>query len=148
MRSGAPRRVTRTDAEGGFVKGKAMLAQMLGVGAGRFAVTTSTSAVESELEGNLASQLTKPIAKARAATSLLWLARITVARIRFDEHALVDYLKATPRGAPRRAPPRERRARPRTRSSTAAASLPDDILCDLASRGLVVAIEARAAKTC
>jgi DNA-binding response OmpR family regulator len=144
IRDGQPRRVTRTDAEGGFAKGKAMLTQMLGVGAGRFTVTTCTSTVESELEGNLASQLAKPIAKARAAISLLTGSRMnTVARMRFDEHALIDYLKATPEKARLVARRLANGAAPRelVLHGGCEAALLDDILCDLAARGLVVAIE-------
>ena len=144
MRGGAPRRVTRTDAEGGFVKGKAMLTQMLGVGAGRFAIVSSAAAVESELEGNLASQLAKPIAKARAAISLLIGSRMSaVARVRFDEHALVDYLKATPEKARLVARRLANGAAPReiVLHGGCEPSLLDDILCDLAARGLVIAIE-------
>lgn len=144
LRGGAPHRVTRTDAEGGFVKGKAMLAQMLGVGAGRFVVTTSTSTIEPELHGNLAAQLAKPIAKARAAISLLTGSRMNaVARIRFDEHALVDYLKATPEKARLVARRLANGAAPRelVLHGGCEAALLDDILCDLAARGLVIAIE-------
>ncbi|MBX3228716.1 MAG: response regulator [Labilithrix sp.] len=144
MRGGAPRRVTRTDADGGFVKGGKMLAQMLGVGAGRFAVTTSTSPIEAELEGNLSSQLAKPTAKARAAIGLLTGARVnTVVRVRFDEAALVDYLKATPEKARLVARRLANGAAPRELviHGGCEAALLDDILCDLAARGLVVAIE-------
>jgi CheY-like chemotaxis protein len=144
IRWGAPHRVTRTDGEGGFMKGSKVLAQLLGVSAGRFTVTNSNSPIEAELDGNLAAQLAKPIAKARGAMSLLTGANMnTVARVRFDEEALEGYLKATPERArivARRlvngAPPREL-----VMCGGCDSALLDDMLCDLAGRGFVVGVE-------
>jgi DNA-binding response OmpR family regulator len=144
IRMGAPQRATRTDGDGGFLRGSPVLAQLLGVSAGRFTVTTSTSLVESDLDGNLAAQLAKPIAKARAAIALLTGVQTgAVARIRLDETALADYLKATPERArlvARRlangAPPHEL-----VQCGGCEPALLDDLLCDLAARGIVVGVD-------
>ena len=144
IRWGAPHRATRTDGSGSFLKGSKVLAQMLGISAGRFTVTNSTSRVEADLDGNLASQLAKPIARARAAISLLTGTQVnTVARIRFDEDALADYLAATPERARLVARRLANGASPRELLLCGGAepALLDDILCDLAARGFVVAIE-------
>lgn len=144
IRWGSPHRATRTDGDGGFIKGSRVLAQLLGVSAGRFTVTTSTSSVEAELDGNLAAQLAKPIARARAATTLVTGAQMpSVARVHLDEEALSDYLKATPERArlvARRlangAPPREL-----VMCGGCEPALLDDLLCDLAARGLIVGVD-------
>lgn len=144
IRWGAPHRATRTDGDGAFLRGSKVLAHLLGVSAGRFAVTTSTSPIENELDGNLAAQLAKPIARARAATSLLTGPQMhAVSRVRLDEESLSDYLKATPERArlvARRlangAPPRELVA-----CGSCEPALLDDLLCDLAARGLVIGVE-------
>ncbi|OJY15950.1 MAG: hypothetical protein BGO98_25195 [Myxococcales bacterium 68-20] len=144
VRFGAPHRATRTDGDGSFLKGSKVLTQMLGVSAGRFTVTNSTAAVEADLDGNLAAQFAKPIAKARAAMSLLTGTRMNaVARIRFDEDALADYLKATPERARLVARRLANGASPRELILCGGAepALLDDLLCDVSARGLVIGIE-------
>lgn len=144
IRWGAPQRATRTSGDGCFMKGPRVLAAMLGASAGRFTVSTSTTAIEAELDGNLAAQLAKPIAKARAATSLLTtdgLAR--VARLTIDEEMFADYGRATPKRPHDLAKRLAAGAAPRTLVLDGACepSLLEDISCDLAARGLVTAIE-------
>jgi DNA-binding response OmpR family regulator len=144
IRWGAPHRATRTDGDGAFLRGSKVLTHLLGVSAGRFTVTTSTSPIENELDGNLAAQLAKPIARARAAMSLLTGPQVhAISRVRLDEESLFDYLKATPERArlvARRlangAPPRELVA-----CGSCEPALLDDLLCDLAARGLVTGVE-------
>ncbi|MBX3225047.1 MAG: response regulator [Labilithrix sp.] len=146
VRWGSPHRATRTDGNGGFLKGSKVLTQMLGVSAGRFTVTNSTSPVDAELEGNLAAQLAKPIAKARAATTLLTGTEMNaVARIRFDEEAIADYLQATPERARLVVRRLTNGASPRELLLCGGAepALLDDLLWDLAARGLVVGIEGK-----
>ncbi|HVJ89852.1 MAG TPA: response regulator, partial [Labilithrix sp.] len=143
IRWGAPHRATRTDGNGSFLKGSKVLSQLLGVSAGRFTVTTSTSPIEAELEGNLATQLAKPIAKARAALSLLSGPELNaVSRVRFDESALADYLRATPERARLVARRLANGAAPRELLLCGGCepALLDSLLCDLAWRGIVLGI--------
>jgi DNA-binding response OmpR family regulator len=144
IRFGAPQRATRTDGDGSFLKGSKVLAQMLGVSAGRFTVVTSTAPIEPELDGNLPAQLAKPTARARAAVSLLTGAEInSVSRVRFDDAALDDYLKATPERAQLAARRLMNGAAPRelVMCGGCEPALLDDLLCDLSARGFVVAVE-------
>ncbi len=144
IRWGAPHRATRTDGNGSFLKGSKVLAQMLGISAGRFTVTNSNSAIEADLDGNLAAQLAKPIAKARAAITLLTGPQAgSIARLRLDEPALDDYLTATPERARLVARRLANGASPRELLLCGGAepALLDDILCDLAARGFVLGIE-------
>jgi len=144
IRWGAPQRATRTAGDGAFLKGTKALAAMLGVGAGRFTVTNSLAPIEGELDGNLAAQLAKPIARARAATMLLTGAEMTrIGRVELDEPALADYLRATPERArlvARRLaagmPPRDL-----VLGGACEPALLDDLTTDLASRGVVLGIE-------
>lgn len=144
IRDGAPQRATRTTGDGTFLEGSRVLAAMLGVGAGRFIVTTSTSAVEAHLDGNLAAQLAKPIARARAATTLLMGAGASKANlVVLDEDLLADYLRAMPEQARKIALRIADGATPRTLvlEGRGPASLVEDIVFDLASRGIVSSIE-------
>jgi DNA-binding response OmpR family regulator len=152
IRDGAPLRATRTAGDGTFLDGSRVLAAMLGVGAGRFTVSTCTTPIEpsadrAQLDGNLAAQLAKPIARARAATAILTGAgsegRAPASRVVVDDTLLDDYLRAMPElartvgvrignGTPPRALVME---------GACEASLVEDIVCDLASRGIVTGIE-------
>jgi DNA-binding response OmpR family regulator len=144
IRDGAPQRATRTSGDGTFLHGTRVLAAMLGVGAGRFTVTTCGTTIEVQLDGNLAAQLAKPIARARAANAVLMgTPPLTPTRVLLDEEMLADYLAAMPEQARRVAlrigdgtPPRAL-----VMEGTCEASLVEDIVCDLASRGIVAAIE-------
>lgn len=144
IREGAPWRATRTSGDGTFVKGSRVLNALLGVGSARFTVTTSTARIDLELDGNLPAQLAKPLARSRAATMILSgpeMAKVT--RVHIDDVALADYLKATPDAARKVARKLADGMAPRSLVLDGAceASLLDDILCDLAARGLVTAIE-------
>ncbi len=144
IRNGAPYKATRTSGDGTFAKGSRVLAAMLGVGAGRFTVATSTSPIDAELDGNLAAQLAKPLARSRAAIALLSGSDMTkVTRVHLDDGALEDYLRAMPEGARRVAKKIADGMAPRSLvfDGGCDASLAEDILCDLSARGLVTAIE-------
>jgi hypothetical protein len=131
------------------MRGTKVLAAMLGVGAARFTVTPSLATIDAELDGNLAAQLAKPIAKARAATALLTgAAMMGVEKVLFDDDALGDYLRATPEpalGVLRRIANGEA---PRTivLGGQCHPSLLEDLMCDLSSRGVVLGIEGPADK--
>lgn len=144
IRWGAPHRATRTDGDGGFHRGSKVLAQLLGVSAGRFTVATSTTDIEAELDGNLAAQLAKPIARARAAMTILAGGDLhAVSRIRLDEELLDDYLKATPERLRILARRLANGASPREVVTFGGfePALLDDLLSDLAARGIVTGIE-------
>jgi DNA-binding response OmpR family regulator len=144
IRWGAPHRATRTAGDGTVVKGTRVLAQMLGVGAGRFTVMNSVVQVEQELDGNLAAQLAKPIARARAATALLTAGDMSqVSRVLFDEESLDDYLRATPERARTVARRMSKGETPRQLVLEGACepSLLEDVVTDLAARGVVVGVE-------
>ena len=144
IRDGAPQRATRTSGDGTFLEGSRVIAAMLGVGAGRFTVTTSTSKIDTQLDGNLAAQLAKPIARARAATAILTGAgTMKASKVVLDEDMLDDYLKALPEQARKIAIRIGNGTSPRTLvlEGACAASLVEDIVCDLASRGIVKGIE-------
>jgi DNA-binding response OmpR family regulator len=144
VRDGAPQRATRTAGDGSLQRGSRVLAAMLGVGAGRFTVTPSQTPIEPELDGNLAAQLAKPLARARASTMLLsGPAMKNVGRVVFDEDALDDYLRATPESARDLVRRLMRGEAPRALVLEGACDvgLIEDIVCDLAARGLVVAVE-------
>jgi DNA-binding response OmpR family regulator len=144
IRDGAPRRATRTAGDGTFLEGSRVLAAMLGVGAGRFTVTTSTKAIDAQLEGNLAAQLARPIARARAANAILTGAgTLKASRVDLDEDMLEDYLRAMPDQARSIALRIADGMSPRALviDGACAASLVEDIVCDLAARGIVCGIE-------
>jgi len=144
LRGGAPRRATRTASDGSHRSGERALASLLGVGAGRFAVTPSNEPLRGELTGKLVEQLVRPIAAARAALAATTGARtMSVERISFDEEAIEDYLLATPeptRSLIRRlsqgAAPRELLL-----GGEVSPSLVEDVLADLAARGAVLGVQ-------
>ena len=144
VRDGAPQRATRTSGDGTFLHGTKVIEAMLGVGAGRFTVVTSAATIEPQLDGNLASQLAKPIARARAVTSLLTGAGVAKAtRIKLEEHALEDYLRAMPEIMRSIALRLAGGTSPRglVLEGACDASLVEDLVCDLAARGVVAGIE-------
>jgi DNA-binding response OmpR family regulator len=144
VREGAPRQATRTAGDGSVQHGGRVLAGVLGVGAGRFVVAPSTSAIEGrELAGTLEQQLAGAIALARAATAATTGARtINVASVSLDEDIVAAYLLATPQPARdiiRRiaagASPRDMLLK-----GEVAPSLVEDVLADLAARGAILAV--------
>ena len=144
IRDGAPQRATRTSGDGTCLEGSRVIAAMLGVGAGRFTVTTSTTTIEAQLDGNLAAQLAKPIARARAATAILTgAATVRADHVNLDEQMLDDYLRAMPEQAKKIALRIAGGTSPRSLmlEGKCSASLVEDLVCDLAARGIVTAIE-------
>jgi DNA-binding response OmpR family regulator len=144
IRDAAPRKATRTASDGSYMSGERALASLLGVGAGRFAVTQSSAPIHGELTGTLSEQLLKPIAVARGALAATVGPRMTnVERIAFDENALEDYLSATPeptrtfiRRMAQGTPPRQMLL-----GGDMSPTLLEDVLSDLAARGAIRAVE-------
>ncbi len=144
VRDGAPRKATRTASDGGYVSGERGLASLLGVGSGRFVVSASHEPVRGELSGTLAEQMARPLAAARGAlAATTGAATMQVERIRIDEVALEEYLRATPEpanGILRRVA-RGESPRQMLLAGEVPPSLFEDVIADLAARGAVRAVQ-------
>ena len=144
IRDGAPRRATRTASDGSFQSGERALAMLLAVGAGRFTVAPAAESIRGELTGTLFEQLARPVAAARGALAATTGARtMEVERVVLDADVLEEYLRATPepaRGILRRlaegTSPRQLLL-----DGATAPSLLEDLLCDLAGRCAIRAVE-------
>jgi DNA-binding response OmpR family regulator len=144
MREGAPRRATRSASDGDFARGPKVLRELLGVTAGRFVVAPATpGALQSELTGTLSQQLEKHIAAARGAIAVTSGPQATrVARLQLDDDVLDHYLRATPEPARSLIVRISKGASPRALllEGQVVPSLLDDVLTDLAARGIVVGV--------
>jgi len=144
LRDGAPRRATRSASDGDFARGPKVLRELLGVSAGRFVVAPATpGALQSELQGTLAQQLEKHIAAARGAIAVTSGAQATrVARLQLDDDVLAHYLRATPEPSRSLIVRIAKGASPRALllEGQVVPSLLDDVLTDLAARGIVVGV--------
>ncbi|MCU0687610.1 MAG: response regulator, partial [Polyangiaceae bacterium] len=100
VREGAPRRATRTASDGTFERGARVIAGLVGVGAGRFVVTSAPANAapsKNDLRGSLDEQLFDPVCRARAAQRLLSESGLlNVKRVGLDLGAVEAYLEATP----------------------------------------------------
>lgn len=98
VRQGRVRGAVRTSSTGRSERGERVLAALLGVRAGRFAVQRDESETSNEWNGDLRELLAMPVDRARAAgRALADLGR--VARVDLDASALEPYLGATPQSA-------------------------------------------------
>src|SRR5262249_33167299 len=96
IREGAPRRATRTGADGGFQRGPTILTAMLGASAGRFTVADADANVAGELEGSLEDQIGPALAHARGAVYATTGTRLmSVDRVILEEDVVESYLRAT-----------------------------------------------------
>ncbi|WP_437588944.1 response regulator [Sorangium sp. So ce1000] len=143
LKDGRPAGATRTAQDGTFHRGPSVLAALLGVGSGRFAVAP---APESELrapprpgfEGTLAEQLMPAIAAARAAQRLFHGPPLMqVERVVLDLEGMGAATDATPEPARSLLRALARGASPRSMitSGEFASSLVEDVLNDVAARG-------------
>ncbi|WCQ96858.1 response regulator [Sorangium sp. Soce836] len=143
IKDGRPAAATRTAQDGTFHRGPSVLAALLGVGSGRFAVAP---APEDELrapprpgfEGTLAEQLVPAIAAARAAQRLLHGPPLMqVERVILDLEGMGATADATPEPARALLRALARGSSPRSiiTSGEFAASLVEDVLNDVAARG-------------
>jgi len=145
VRAGAPRRATRTASDGSYLSGERALANLLGVGAGRFVVSPNSEPVKGELTGTLFDQLARPIAAARGALVATTGARtMDVERILLHKDATEEYLRATPDPARSMIGRLARGESPRQMllAGEASPSLLEDVLSDLAARCAIRAVEA------
>jgi DNA-binding response OmpR family regulator len=144
IRNGAPKSATRTSGDTTVLHGHEVLARMLGASAGRFTVVSSNTEVPSSFRGSLAHVLSTPVARARAATSLLMgSAKAKIRRVHLETVGLEDYLRAMPDAVRVLAERMAAGTPPRALSLEGAAdpSLIDDVTFDLASRGFFAKIE-------
>jgi CheY-like chemotaxis protein len=145
IRGGRPVRATRTAPDGTFQRGPAVLASLLGIGAGRFVVSAlSMEAVRAplraDLSGELATQLTPFVARARAAQRLLTGAALLRAdRVTIEPAALGAYGDATPEPARGLLRAIAAGASPRDLivSGQTPAHLVEDVLADAAAHGAI-----------
>jgi CheY-like chemotaxis protein len=144
VRRGSPRKATRTASDGGYQRGAAVLAGLLGVGAGRFVVSPVVGPIRGELTGTLFDQLAHPIAAARGAVAACTGAStMNVGRVVLDAASLEYYLRATPDPARAVIQRLAEGASPRQMllAGETAPTLLEDVLVDLASRGAILAVE-------
>ena len=143
LRGGGIHRASRTSGDGNFIRGDRVIAAMLGIGAGRFVVSSTKASPADEPTIPLAEQFARPIALARSALQATTGARmIAVAKIEFDQEDIDGYVLATPEPArdlvrrlSRGVPPREILL-----SGEVSPALVEDVLADLATRGVITAV--------
>ena len=148
LRDGAPRRATRSRVGGdgsSVARGEPVIAALLGVGAGRFTVTTADAPIAGEdrdFSGSLAQLLAKPLAIARAARLVTTGVRtVMVEKLRVNRDALTALAASTPEPARSLAYAIADGASPRQllRNGQVNPALLDDVLGDLAARGAIEA---------
>jgi DNA-binding response OmpR family regulator len=149
IRAGRPAKATRTAADGSFERGPAVLASLLGVGAGRFVVTPAAPdpaharPARGELSGTLGEQLVPLVAAARAAQRLLSGAELVrVERVGLARERLAPYVGATPEPARSILGVLADGESPRALllSGQVPARLLEDLLCDAAAHGAVTSV--------
>jgi DNA-binding response OmpR family regulator len=144
LRGGHPRKATRTASDGGYVRGERALASLLGVSAGRFAVSTSAEPIRGELTGTLSEQLVRPLAEVRGALAATTGVQImSIERIALDEIALDEAIGAIPGPARALVKRLAGGASPRQLllAGDVSPSMVEDVLTDLAVRGVVRGVQ-------
>jgi CheY-like chemotaxis protein len=97
LRSGRVATLQRTDFEGRTEQGVDVLGPLLGVRVGRFAVRRSSKAITDGIDVRLAELVTIPVARARAAQSLLSSPVLGgVGKVVVDESRVAQYLTLAP----------------------------------------------------
>jgi DNA-binding response OmpR family regulator len=143
LRGGGIHRASRTSGDGTFLRGDRVIPAMLGVGAGRFVVSSTKSKGDDAPAQPLAEQFARPIALARSALHATTGARMmTVAKVTLDEEDVSGYLLATPEPARELVRRLARGASPREilLHGDVSPALIEDVLADLATRGAIVAV--------
>ena len=143
IRDGRPRRVTRTAADGSFERGDRVLSGLLGIGAGRFAVTPSGTPCRDDVGSSLRELLAPLIARARASLAATRSERIgDIERVVVDLGAIERYLPAMPRQASSLLQQMADGASPRALLTVGGVSerLLAGVLTDLARRGALTAV--------
>ncbi len=143
LRGGGIQRASRTAGDGTFLRGDRVIPAMLGVGAGRFVVSSTKVAAGDEAVAPLAEQFAKPIAQARSALHATTGARMmTVAKVVLDEEDVSGYVLATPEPARDIVRRLGRGTSPREilLHGDVSPALVEDVLADLATRGAIIAV--------
>jgi len=143
LRAGGIHRSSRTSGDGSFLRGDRVIPAMLGVGAGRFVVSSTKRPAGDEPGVPLAEQFSRPIAQARSALHATTGARMmTVAKLVLDDDDIAGYLLATPEPARELVRRLARGTSPREilLHGDVSPALMEDVLADLATRGAVVAV--------
>jgi len=135
--------LSRSAADGSFLRGPSVLGSLLGAGAGRFSVEPDASHCRSELSGSLFDILREPIANARAAlraVSTDGLLRLD--RVELDKALLETYLACTPEPAAfvTRRLLEGQSPRELILSGAVSAHLLEVVLSDIARRGGVLSV--------
>jgi CheY-like chemotaxis protein len=143
LRGGGIHRASRTAGDGSFLRGEKVIPAMLGVGAGRFVVAPLKKGAGDEPALSLAEQFAKPIAQARSALRATTGAQMmSVAKLVLGEDDVAGYALATPEPARELVRKLARGISPKelVLEGNVSASLIEDVLADLATRGAVMAV--------
>lgn len=142
LEGGGIRRVSRTGVDGTFARGDDVIPGLLGVIGGRFLVRPLPGpSDDASLAGDLDEQLEPILHRLRAACDAVsGVATIELAAVGLDPTMLASYLPSTPAPVRRLLEKLADGASPRTMilAGEVAPSVLEDVLVDVASRGLVV----------
>lgn len=144
VRGGRVQTATRTATDGSFERGDRVLASLLGVSAGRFAVEPDTSPCRSDFNEALPALLARHIERARAALAAVSAERLSrVVRIGIDREAVRGYLECTPDSVRQLLERVADGASPRELlvAGDASPRLLESVLSDLARRGAILTVE-------
>jgi DNA-binding response OmpR family regulator/HPt (histidine-containing phosphotransfer) domain-containing protein len=135
--------LSRSAADGSFLRGPAVLGSLLGAGAGRFSVEPDSSHCRAELNGSLFELLREPIANARAALRAVAAdGLLRLDRVELDKPLLETYLGCTPEPAAfvTRRLLEGQSPREMILSGAVSAPLLEVVLSDIARRGGVLSV--------
>jgi DNA-binding response OmpR family regulator/HPt (histidine-containing phosphotransfer) domain-containing protein len=100
VRKGRLVALSRSAADGSFLRGSAVLGSLLGASAGRFSIEPDTSSCRNELSGALFDILKEPIAASRVALAAVSAgALLRLERVVLDRALVETYLNSTPEPA-------------------------------------------------
>jgi DNA-binding response OmpR family regulator len=145
IRKGRLVSLSRSAADGSFVRGNAVIPSLLGASAGRFSVEADASNCRTELTGTLFDLLKEPVARARQALRDVSAdALLRLERVELDRPLLETYLGCTPEPAAfvTRRLLEGQSPRDLVMSGAVSARLLEVVLSDIARRGGVLAVSA------
>jgi CheY-like chemotaxis protein len=145
IRKGRLVSLSRSAADGSFLRGSAVLPSLLGASAGRFSVEPDSSHSRSELSGSLFDILKEPIERSRQALrNVAADALLRLERVELDRPLLETYLGCTPEPAAfvTRRLLEGQSPRDLVMSGAVSARLLEVVLSDIARRGGVLGVSA------